>query len=45
MTELAGRSGITIDTAVIRDDGHVLAIVGKYYGDLVRVPARSGSRF
>ena len=38
-------AGVTVDTPAIRDDGHVLAIVGKYHGDLVRIPARRGSKF
>ena len=38
-------AGVQMDDPTIRDDGHVLATVGKYYGDLVRIPARPGAKF
>lgn len=38
-------AGETVGSPAIRDDGHVLATVGRWYGDLVRVPARPGSKF
>jgi hypothetical protein len=33
------------DSLLLRDSGEVLFILGRYYGDLVRVPARPGTRF
>jgi len=39
------QAGENADSLIIRDDGHMLGIIGKYWGDLVRVPPRSGSRF
>ncbi len=38
-------AGETVGYPAIRDDGHVLAPVGRWYGDLVRLTARRGSPF
>ncbi len=38
-------AGDNVSTPTIRDDGHIIAVVGRYHGDLVRVPAKPGSKF